>query len=219
VLAAAIVAAITVVVAVITFGFDLETYRAEMRGTLERILRAQTGTPAGQPVRMPGGADPARFIEALTLALHPIAAALMTATSVANLWIAGRVARASGRLQRPWPDIRAMSFPGVTPVVLAGAVALSFTSGLLSLIATIVSASLLMTYVMLGLAVLHSITVGLVGRGLLLGALWLFLLLLGWLVWPLILIALIGLLDAVLGLRARVAARRGPPSVPGNPNA
>jgi len=135
-------------------------------------------------------------------------------TNLANLWIAGRIARASGRLKRPWPEISAMTFPGATPIVLAAAVALSLTSGLLSLIATIFSATLLMAYAVMGFAVLHGVTAGLASRGLILGAVWALVLLLGW---PLTIVAIVGLADAALGLRARAARRRGPPTPPNHP--
>jgi hypothetical protein len=217
VLAAAIIAGITISIVIPFIGLDYDSYRASMGRVIERTLRFQTNTPAGQPLKLPGGADATPLIAALVLALPAALAALMTVTNLANLWIAGRIARASGRLKRPWPHIPAMTFPGATSIALAAALALSFASGLVSLIASIFAATLLLAYAILGFAVLHGITTGLASRGLILGSIWALVLILGW---PLVVVAVIGLADAPLGLRARAAQRRGPtlPNPPRDPN-
>jgi hypothetical protein len=214
VLAAAIAAALAFSLVIPFFGLDFESYRATMRQAIERVMRLQLNAPAGQPLKLPGGVDAALLLDGLVVALPAALAALMMVTNLANLWIAGRIARASGRLKRPWPKISAMTFPGATPIALAAAIALTFTSGLVALVATIFAATLLMAYAILGFAVLHGITAGLASRGLILGAIWALVLVLGW---PLGFVALIGLADAALGLRARVAQRRGPPTLPNHP--
>jgi hypothetical protein len=214
VLAAAIIAALTMALVLPSFGLDFETYRATMRQALERVMRLQMSTPATQPLQLPGGRDPSQLLDLLVVTLPPAAAVLMTATNLANLWIAGRIARASGRLRRPWPEIAAMTFPRAAPILLAGAVALSLTSGMVSLVAAIFAATLFMAYAVMGFAVLHGITIGLATRALILGAVWTVVLLLGW---PVILVAIVGLADAALGLRARAAKRRGPPTLPNQP--
>jgi hypothetical protein len=217
VLASAIVAALSICLVIPAFGLDFESYRAAFKAALERVLRLQTATPAGQPVRLPNGADPSRLFDFLVVALPPLAAVLMMVTSLANLWFAGRIARASGRLRRPWPDVTAMTYPSMTPIALLVAVAVSLLSGLISLIATIFAATLLIAYALMGFAVLHGITRGLTARPFLLGAAWISVLVIGW---PLVLLAILGLADGLLDLRGRVA-RRGPPnppSLPGSPN-
>ena len=59
---------------------------------------------------------------------------------------------------------------------------------------------------------LHAVTQGLTGRGFMLTGLYFTVGLFGW---PIVLMSLIGLLETLVGLRARVAARRGPPAAPG----
>ncbi len=218
VLASAVVAALSVSLVIPAFGLDFESFRAAFKSALERVLRLQTATPAGQPVRLPGGGDPSRLLDLLVVALPPMAAVLMMVTNLANLWFAGRIARSSGRLRRPWPDISAMTFPVATPIALVIAVGLSLLSGLVSLLAAIFAATLLTAYAIMGFAVLHGITRGLGSRPFILGALWVLVLIIGW---PLILVAIVGLADGMLDLRGRVARRRGPPNtptLPGNPN-
>jgi hypothetical protein len=66
-----------------------------------------------------------------------------------------------------------------------------------------------MAYGVLGFAVLHALTRDMNGRGLLLGGVYAAVAVLGW---PILTLCLLGLIEAAIGLRARVAARRGPPS-------
>jgi hypothetical protein len=125
-----------------------------------------------------------------------------------NLWLAGLIVRASGRLKRPWPRIAQMSFPPFASIALAIAVIGSFLPDLIGVICGIFSASLLLVHAVLGLAVLHAITLGLNGRGFMLAGIYLTVGLFGW---PLVFLSLLGLLETIFGLRARVLARRRPP--------
>ncbi len=217
VLATAIIAALTVTLVIPAFGLDFESYQAGLRAALERVLRVQFAIPAGAPLRMPNGSDPARLLDLLVTVLPPMAALLMMLTNLANLWFAARIARSSGRLKRPWPELPAMTLPTATSIALAAALALSFLSGMVALVAAVFAATLFLAYAAVGLAVLHSITAGLAVRSFILGAVWALVLVLGW---PLLLAAILGLVDAAIGLRGRIAGRRGPPSqphLPGNP--
>ncbi len=54
-------------------------------------------------LKLPGGADPERFINFMVAVMPPTAAILAMLTSLLNLWLAGRVVKFSGRLTRPWP--------------------------------------------------------------------------------------------------------------------
>jgi hypothetical protein len=124
-----------------------------------------------------------------------------------NLWLAGRIARTSGRLRRPWPDIRSIELPQSAIVVLAAALLLSFVGGLPALIAQMVGAALLTAYTLVGFAVLHSVTRSPTGFWWRLGAyavLFVFF-------WPLVLMPIVGLVDGPLGLRKRFGSGASPP--------
>jgi hypothetical protein len=138
------------------------------------------------------------------------AAVLATLTNLFNLWLAGRVVKFSGRLTRPWPQISAMRFPPLLTAALVLAIALSFAGGLIGVIGSIFSASLLMAYGVLGFAVLHSITQGMTSRPFLLAGTYLVVLMIGWLVLAL---CLLGMLDTMIDVRARVSRKRGPPPI------
>jgi hypothetical protein len=207
---AAILAALLVVVAIPNLGTDGESFRAGLHDALARMLRVQTGTPADTPLTLPGGTDPERFINFLVSVIPATAAVLATLTNLFNLWLAGRVVKFSGRLTRPWPQISAMRFPPMLTAALVLAIALSFADGLIGVVGSIFSASLLMAYGVLGFAVLHSITQGMNSRPFLLAGTYLVVLMIGWLVLAL---CLLGVLDTMIDVRARVARKRGPPAI------
>lgn len=207
---AAVLAALIVLVAIPNIGLDGDSFRAGLRNILTGMLRAETAGAPDQPLSLPGVANAQRVIDFLVAVIPPAAAVLATVTGLINLWLAGRIVKFSGRLARPWPDLSAMTFPTSTAAVLALSVALSFVDGMLGIVAGVVSASLLIAYGALGFAVLHAITRGINARPFLIGTVYAAVLVFGW---PVLVLCLLGIADAVLGLRARVARRRGPPTI------
>jgi hypothetical protein len=146
----------------------------------------------------------------LVAAIPPAAAVLATITNVLNLWLAATIVRFSGLLKRPWPQLAAMAFPRPLAAAFAVAVVLSFVGSLIGIVAGVLSASLLMAYGVLGFAVLHAVTRGMASRVFLLGGVYTAVLVLGW---PVLALCLLGLIDAVFDLRARIAPTRGPPAL------
>ena len=101
-----------------------------------------------------------------------------------------------------------MAFPPFAATVLAIAVAGTFLPNLIGLASGVFTASLLLAFALLGFAVIHAITVGFTGRGFMLTSLYLTVGLFGW---PVVLMSALGLLETIMALRARFAARRRPP--------
>jgi hypothetical protein len=200
---AACISAAMVALAIVNIGSDEQSLRAALTMTLERMTRAQ-GRASGEM-----SVDTKRAVDLLIVLLPPAAAILATITNVFTLWLAARIVKVSGRLRRPWPELPAMTFPPLTLAALAGALLLSFAPGVVGILGTVLSASLLMAFALLGLAVLHVVTRNRNGRGFILGGLYGAIAILGW---PVLLAALLGIADAALDLRAR--ANR-PPSIPG----
>jgi len=201
---AALIAAALVIVAIPSFGTDKETLQAGLRTAFERAIRLQTQTPVD-----PLPSDTERLITILVVAIPPAAAALATLISMFNLWLAGRIVRLSGRLQRPWPDLSTLTLPPVTPALLALALAGTFLPDIAGVVSGIVAASLLIAYAILGFAVLHAITRGVGYRGFALAGAYAAVAVLGW---PVLAVSLLGLADATFNIRARVAAGRAPPN-------
>ena len=208
---AAILGAGVVVAGMLHFGIDEESFRSSLRSFMERMLRG--GRSPALPTELPQGTDIGRVIDFLVVALPPTAAVVTTITNLLNLWLASRVARISGRLRRPPSDLASMQFPAYAPALVAAAVAVSFIPGLIGSFGTVFTASLLMAYAILGLAVVHAITRGMNSRPIALGGLYAVLLFFGW---PVLLLSMLGLADTAFDLRGRAARRRGstPPNNP-----
>ena len=192
VLWAAVIGTLIVAAAVPNFGTDQESLQVALRKTYERILR-----------------DPA-LIDVLVVAVPPAAAVFSTITNVFNLWLAARVVKISGRLKRPWPDLAALALPASSSALLAAAIAGSFLPDLPGLLSGVFAASLLMAFAILGFAVLHAITRGMRARIVMLTGLYAAAMVLGW---PVLAMAFVGLAEAILNIRSRVARKRGPPSL------
>jgi len=193
VLWAAVIGTLVVAAAIPNFGTDQQSLHAGLRRVYERVLR-----------------DPA-VVDMLVVAVPPAAAVFSTLTNVFNLWLAGRIVKVSGRLQRPWPDLALMTLPTSAMVALAAAIAGSFLPDLIGILTGVLAASLLLAFAMLGFAVLHAITRGLGSRGILLtgaysAAIVFF--------WPLVAIAMLGLAENAFNIRANVLSKRGPPKPP-----
>jgi hypothetical protein len=197
---AAMIGAAIVIIAMLSLGSDLDTFRNSLRSGLERMLKMPARAPSGPDV------EPSRLIDVLIAVLPPAAAVLTTITSLVNLWLAERIVMVSGRLRRPPPDLAAMQFPLYAPGLLGAAVAASFLSGIVGILAGVLAASLLMAYAVLGFAVLHMITRGINGRPFTLGGIYVAVFVFGW---PVLAMSLLGLADTAFDLRGRIARRRG----------
>jgi hypothetical protein len=207
----AIVAALVVLLSMLRYGFDLASIQTGLRRELERGLRFLAGVPANSPLEIPSIRDPDRLLDVLVSIVPPLKATALTATSLLNLWLAALIVRVSGRLKRQWPQIAQMSFPPFAATLLAIAVVGTFLPDLIGLVSTVLAASLLLAYALLGFAVVHVLSARFTGRGFMLGGLYFSVGLFGW---PIVLMSMLGLVETMASLRARLAARRGPPPTP-----
>jgi hypothetical protein len=92
--------------------------------------------------------------------LPGVLAAYWLAVFALNLYLAGRIARASGQFGRDWPDLAALAYPAGFPFVVAVALTASFAPGLLGVAGTSFSGALLLAYLLAGLALMHFIARG-----------------------------------------------------------
>jgi hypothetical protein len=129
-----------------------------------------------------------------------------------NLWLAAKIAATSGRLRRPWPDLKSTALPSLTIAVLGAAIVICFLGGLPALLAQVLTAGFSIAYAMSGFAVLHTLTLAMKSRIFLLGVTYAVVAAFAWALLP---IALLGLADAIFGLRQRYLRSR-PPLLPGS---
>jgi len=125
-----------------------------------------------------------------------------------NLWLAGKIAVTSGRLHRPWPDLKSTALPPMTLVALCVALAFCFTGGLFAVLAKVIAGAMLTAYAITGFAVLHTLTLGAGSRAILLVLTYTVVLVL---MWPLLVMAALGIADVLFGFRERFMRKRPPP--------
>jgi hypothetical protein len=181
----------------VVFGLDYEAYQTALREAVERTLRVMN-------LR---NVDPAALATIMAAALPLAAGIIWTFVTTLNLFIAGRVVRASGRLIRPWPDLPALRLPKWTAGALLFGSLASFAPGMLGHIGMIVLAVGLTINALAGFALLHDLTRGWAARGFALGLLYAVTFMIGW---PMIFVALAGLADVLFDIRSR----RSPPNPP-----
>src|SRR6266851_886417 len=208
VLWAALLGALGIILAIPMFGTDAEGFRAGLRHALDRLLGVGTNAASDAPRMLPGISDAEWYLDVLVIATPLAAAVVLTVTSLANLWLAGRIVKLSGRLKRPWPDLGATALPRSALALLAAAAIGMLAGDLLGIAAGVLTASLLTAYALVGLAVLHATTRGINGRGFVLAGIYAAVVVFGW---PALLLSLLGLADLALDFRRRAAKRPGLP--------
>jgi hypothetical protein len=141
--------------------------------------------------------------------IAPIGAEIAAAGMLTlNLWLAAKIAAMSGRLRRPWPDLKNTTLPTTTIAVLFAAIVCCFSGGLLAIMAQLLTTGLSIAYAMTGFAVLHTVTLAMKSRTLWLGCVYA---VVAGFAWALLAVALLGLADAVFGLRQRYLRSKPPP--------
>lgn len=202
VLAAAILGCLAVAALIPLVAGSIEGYQAALRVLFQAMFEERPGA---------GGPDVERLVDLLVLVMPPAAAVVTMVTQIGNLWLGAHIARVSGRLMRPWPDLAAISVPRPTAALLVGAlIAASLAGGFVGLMTELLSATLVMAFAFVGLATIHWITRGAAGRTLVIATVWIAALALGW---PFAVLALLGLAETLFGLRGRFR-RGGPPGRP-----
>lgn len=207
-----VLAGVLILPSIVVFGLTLEAYEASVRQMFDQLFAGGTG-PNGQP--LPAGVDAERFAEFFIRFIPPFSVVVWIATTLGNMYAAARAVRASGRLVRPWPNLKAFELPRGLALALAGAIIVSFMPGMIGLVAGAFTAGLMFAYTLAGLAIMHTITMPSPLRHIILGGVYFTLLFLGWsatvLSWSGLLLALLGLSEPLHNLRARMSARPAGP--------
>jgi hypothetical protein len=192
-------AALTTMAALLTLGTDAATITDTLRRGLLRIIGHSEAGSTG---------DIEQRIDALVVIAPAAAVMVAMLTLTLNLWLAAKVTATSGRLHRPWPDLKSAALPPMTLAALCVALAFCFSGGLPAMLAQIISAVLMMAYTLTGFAVLHTLTLALKNRTLWLCCAYAVVVVV---VWPVLAMVALGIADALFGLRQRFLQKRPPP--------
>ncbi len=191
-----IFATVTTAATLLTLGSDGPSIQGTMRASLARILESADVAPTDQR------------IDALVIIAPAAAAIVAMITLTLNLWLAAKITATSGRLHRPWPDLKSTALPSLTLAAVCAATAFCFSGGLLAILAQILTAALMIAYALTGFAVLHTLTLALKNRALWLSCIYAIVGVFGW---PVMAMVALGIADAVFGLRQRYLRGRPPP--------
>jgi len=176
-------------------GFEPEQMTNELTNALANWLSSR---PDLDPVPTRDEIEP--FVR-LNVAFLPYTLAMLSLiVLVVNLWVAGMVTRASGRLARPRERLWTVSLPTNAAIAFVVVSVASFLPFPLGDAAALGAGALGGALLLLGLATLHALTIGINGRGLLLAVNYIVLALLGF---TAIVIVVLGLAETFLHLRAR----------------
>ncbi len=151
------------------------------------------------------------FIDWVPPYIPAISASIWLVSNLVNMLLAARLLTASGRSVRPWAPFRKLTLPPATVVALILAIICAFLmTGILGLIAKTAAATLVIVFVLLGLAVFHDMVHGRPMRIVaLVGIYFLLLTFSAMAVFPLVALAIA---ETFLGLRARKASGSNPNS-------
>ncbi len=193
---AALMAGALAAILVLILGYDQDSYREMIRQMLEHSSLKELDRDGTLFTE-----ETITSLSAMIARALPAAFAIVWLTiTLFNLWMAGLIVDASGRALRPWPDLHALELPNALVLIFAAALLASFIPGLPGLVATGLAGALLFAYVLQGLAVIHVYSRGVPLRALLLAAVYLGILLLGWVA---IAVAILGLGEPLFRLRER----------------
>jgi hypothetical protein len=190
---------LTTMSALLTLGTDADAITGALRRFFLQVIGSRDAASTG---------DTEQLIDALVTIAPPAAAIFATVTLTLNLWLAAKITATSGRLHRPWPDLKSAALPPMTLAALCVAIAFCFTGGLPAILAHIITAALMMAYAITGFAVLHTLTLALKNRALWLGCTYAIMVVF---VWPVVAMVVLGLADAVFRIRQRYLQSRPPP--------
>lgn len=186
-------------------GADVQALTKSIRPAVEEFVKTQMPT-------LPGGktlseAEIGEMTSIIVASLPGAIALSVMITALANLWLAGRVTLASGRLVRPWPDFSRLELPLGSAILLLAATLISFTSDKAWLLTDGLASALRLAFALLGLAVLHHVLRASPWRGFTLTAVYVALFVVS--KHALLILALIGLAETIF--HYRYAAQRQPP--------
>jgi hypothetical protein len=202
---AALIGGGIVALGLLLVGGSAEVYQAAVRTIFQQSILPELQR-AGVPI------DPARserFIHMVSRFLLPALTAIAWMfIMLLNLGIAARSAAISGLLPRPWPSFANLEYPPIMTVAFLASVGAALLPGMPGIMAMAFVGAFGFAYLLLGLIVLHQISLDTPLRPVMLVALYVSLILVDW---AAIVVAIIGLAEPFLELRQRALRRSAPP--------
>lgn len=193
-------AALATVGSALVMTTDYETYRSVISRMIENLLNEMV---RGKLIALPADVHVKELAENLAPAVPLGIGASFVTTIAANLWLAARTVKMSDRLPRPWPFIPSASLPRQALLLLVASAVIASLGGFIGVAATALVGALLAAFMFSGLCLLHDLSRGRPWRLPMLISVYVALVVMQAVLTPLL--ALVGLIDTLLGLRRRAA--------------
>jgi Predicted membrane protein (DUF2232) len=214
ILAACAMAGVLVAASFALLWQDLGQLREVLTKALDPLIeKGLVGLPGGAVL---DDAAKANLVDVGLLLMPSLLVGFWLAMLLFNVWAAAGVARMSGQLTRPWPDLTAISYPPGTPLLLALSLGCALIlEGIPQLMALSLSGAFYLAYVLLGLAIIHNMTRGAPWRQPALSALYVLLVAMASVVTvPLVLLGLVDSFKPFRRIDADIATPPPPPDAP-----
>jgi hypothetical protein len=201
---ATVAAAAGVVICGAMVGYSAESFGPPMTDALQAWFASHPD------LQVPPNREEIEAFVRLNLRFWPYAfGAIALVIIVLDLWLGALVARKSGRLTRPEEPVWTVMLPVQAALAFIVVLALSFLPAPLGDVAAVLTGATACAFALVGLAVLHAVTMGNNQRRLLLFGTYFLLVFFGF---PILLFAVLGLAETLFHLRAR--RFRGSPPTP-----
>jgi hypothetical protein len=205
VLGACLYAALATLVGALSISFDYGALQSHLLRQSELVYRLMSGIAMDAPLEPVRGQDPRLFIQTYAQLVAPLSAGFMGLIYLVNIWIAARVAEASGRLPTPRAPVSAMAFPPLMLPIAALVLLGGMLPGYIGMTLELVAVAAVLALTALGFAVMHDLTRGMAGRPLILSITWILTFVIGL---PMLAMLMLGISDLAFGWRARKRSGR-----------
>ncbi len=195
----ALIACALMTITIFVIGGSAEGFEAIVKNSLDAVVAQVTeGVGPDELTRVQ------QAIQVFSKFAAPIGACVWLLSTLFNLWAASRILNTSGRSPRPWAAFRSYALPRTSTLAIAVAICASFVPGTIGLIGLVGVALMTTIFTIIGLAVLHGVTLGNPMRPFMLATTYAALFVLSWVIMlPLVVLALV---DLIFDLRRRRAA-------------
>lgn len=151
----ALLSAALSVLVILALGPTVDQFRATVAEALKPLFDAMAQQPNSPTT------EQTEQVRTFVLAALPaVLSGVWCVSTMINMWLAGSVLRKSGAGLRPWAPFSQLAFPRWAIWVLSGSAVLTFLPGTFGAFAWVFTASLMLAYAILGLAVMHGLLDG-----------------------------------------------------------
>jgi hypothetical protein len=192
--------ALATLMGALSISFDYGELQAHLLRQSELVYRLMTGLARDAPLEPLSGQDPRVFIQTYAQLVAPLSALMLGLIYILNVWIAARVAEASGRLPTPRAPVSQMTYPRLLLPVSALALIGGMAPGYVGLAMELFGVASVLALIALGFATIHEVTRGMSARPLILSVLWVLTFVIGL---PVLGMLFAGVAELAFGWRAR----------------